>query len=133
LFQSVLLVAIILLPIQLVYILKENSRNLTIIDKSMILLLLSIAIIPDFYLYHVLIVLGVYFIWLATNNRLFSNKIKLFPVIPMISILIWLAIPYLSIFFFTPLILLDISIIHYKKKVPKNELFDEALNFLAPV
>ncbi len=73
----------------------------------MILTFLSIAIFPDFYMYHTLIFNGIYLLWLASGNPIIKNPVKWIPAIPTFFIMPWLMFPYLSPFYFLPLLLLD--------------------------
>jgi len=108
---TTIIVAAILLPFHILFILNEHKKALTIIDQFMIMFFVGMAILPEFYIGHNLVFLGIYILWLSTNNPNINNLIKLLPLFPVIVIIIWLIFPNLSIFYFLPLILVDISIL----------------------
>ncbi|HME54231.1 MAG TPA: hypothetical protein VKM55_18550 [Candidatus Lokiarchaeia archaeon] len=111
-----------LLPLT-AYVFAECKKAMTFFDKMMVLSLLFLNIVqgePN----HVIIMLGVYLVWIAIKNKDLHDSIrylKLMLGIPFIGGLLWLIFPYNPLIYFSALIWLNLAFI-FPTKLPLNKI-----------
>ncbi|MEX2683378.1 MAG: hypothetical protein Q6373_017510 [Candidatus Sigynarchaeota archaeon] len=118
LIPTVIIIAVLMIPFQFFYVLKEHGMKMTLIDRMYFIFLTCIAIVPDFYTLHIFLLVGIYLLWLSTGNLSDKNRVKYLPIVPTFFITPWLFFPYLSIFYFIPLLYMDYLLL--KKPVSRT-------------
>ena len=105
-----------LLPLTF-YVLIECRKSILFFDKLMILTLLFLNFVqgePN----HVIIMLGVYLVWISIKNPGLHDSVrylKLMLGIPFLSGLLWLVFPFNPLIYFSALIWLNIAFLFPKK------------------
>ena len=76
------------------------------IDRIMLSMLATIAILPDFWTAHVLYFAPIYLIWISNRSKWISWKIKIIPFLPTMLSTPWFIFPTISLFYFIPFLLI---------------------------
>ena len=106
-----------------------KAGHITFINKLMLTFLTIIVIFPDFTYAHVLFLLGVYLLWLASrDDPIFSKSPRILIGLPLISftfffVTAFIPFPSISLFYLISLLIIDYRlIVSLKGKIPATIL-----------